>query len=364
MKKIGIFIGIVLTIFTGLFFTVSKGEEKPKVVDSVFRGIVVYPSDITSIGAIELVKFMREANLNLLGIHTNSLGINPMTGGFEDLPSLKTFLESEEGKILLKECKKLNISIEFESHVLKEVLPRELFDEHPEYFRMDENGVRQRNYNMCFSSEGAYQIIENNIIEITKWLKPTTHRYLFWTDDVGGAFCNCDLCKKYSESEQALMYENRLLTILRKIDPSATLAHLAYNNTLEAPVKVKPSDGIFLEYAPISRDYTKPLSEEHLQSLRDNLIIFPVKTAHVLEYWLDASMFSRMIKVRRNNVAKVPWNIQNCERDVKLYTGMGIKSITTFATWMISSDYVNKFGENNTLNVVNEYGSILKKYLK
>jgi hypothetical protein len=364
MNKIGIFIGIVLTIFTGLFFTVSKGEEKPKVVDSDFRGIVVYPSDITSIGAVELVRFMREANLNLLGIHTNSLGINPMNGGFEDLPSLKAFLESKEGQLLLDECEKQHIEIEYETHALQEILPRELFDEHPEYFRMDENGERQKDHNMCFSSENAFLEIEKNIVEIVKWLKPTTHRYFFWTDDVNNTYCHCDLCKNYTGSEQTLLYENRLLHILRKIDPLATLAHLAYGNTLTAPVKVKPSDGIFLEYAPISRDYTKPLSEEHLQSLRHNLIIFPAKTAHVLEYWLDASMFSRMIKVGRNNVAEVPWNIQNCERDVKLYTGMGIKSITTFATWMISSDYVKKYGEDNTLKVVSEYGSILKKYLK
>lgn len=364
MKNIGIFIGIVLTIFTSLFFTVSKEKEKTKVNDSVFRGIVVYPSDIISIGANELLKFMQKADLNLLGIHTNSLGKNPMTGEFEDLPNLKIFLESEDGKFLIKECKRLNISVEYEAHVLKEVLPRELFDEHPDYFRMDEEGVRQRNHNMCFSSEGAYKIIESNITEITKWLKPTTHRYLFWTDDVGGAFCHCDLCNKYSESEQALLYENRLLKVLRKIDPSASLAHLAYHNTLKAPVKIKPMEGIFLEYAPISRDYTKPISKEHLQSLNDNLLVFPAKTAHVLEYWLDASMFSRMIKVGRKNVAQVPWNLQDCDRDVKLYTGMGIKSVTTFATWMICSDYVDKYGEEHTYKVVNEYGSVLKGYLK
>jgi len=363
MKK-SLSVVVVLTIFAGIFFTDCKVNVKNKDADYVFRGIVVYPSDIASVGAINLIKFMREADLNLLGIHTNSLGRNPMTGGFEDLPSLKAFLESEDGKLLLEECKKLNISVEFESHVIKEVLPRDLFDEHPEYFRMDKEGVRQKNHNMCFSSEGAYQVIEKNIIEITEWLKPTTHRYFFWTDDVGGAFCNCDLCKKYSESEQALLYENRLLTILRRIDPSATLAHLAYHNTLKAPTRIKPLNGIFLEYAPISRDYSKPLPEQHLKDLEDNLQVFPANTAHVLEYWLDASMFSRMIRVGRNNVAQVPWNIRDCDRDVKLYTGMGIKSITTFATWMISSDYIRKFGEENTLRIIYEYGSVLKTPLK
>jgi len=355
---------ICCVILSNILLINCKGKLKAGRTDEVFRALVVYPSDIQSVGSASLIKFMQDAEINLLGIHTNSLGRNPMTGEFEDLQSLKNYLESEEGKNLLEECNNHNIFVEFESHVLKEVLPRELFNEHPEFFRMDENGVRQKNHNMCFSSEGAYEVIEKNIIEIMKWLKPTTHRYLFWTDDVGGAFCNCDQCKKYSESEQALIYENRLLTILRKIDPKATLAHLAYHNTLKAPANVKPLDGIFLEYAPISRDYTNPLSKEHLQDLQKNLMVFPAKTAHVLEYWLDASMFSRMIRVGRDDVAQIPWDIQNCERDVKLYTELGIKSITTFATWMISSDYIRKYGEVNTQKIVNEYGSVLKKYLE
>ncbi len=363
MKK-SLILLICCTLIISVVLTGCKEKTKSDRNNEIFRGLVVYPSDIISVGSSSLIKFMRDANLNLLGIHTNSLGRNPMTGEFEDLPNLKTFLESEDGKYLLEECRKHKIFVEYESHILKEVLPRELFDDHPEFFRMDKDGVRQRNHNMCFSSEGAYEVIEKNILEIIKWLKPTTHRYLFWTDDVTGAFCNCEQCAKYSESEQALIYENRLLAILRKEDPEATLAHLAYHNTLTAPVNVKPSDGIFLEYAPISRNYTEALSEEHQKNLRDNLTVFPAKSAHVLEYWLDASMFSRMIRVGRDNVAQVPWDLNNCERDIKLYTGLGIKSITTFATWMISSDYIRKFGEDNTRKIVNEYGSILEKYLE
>ncbi len=43
---------------------------------------------------------------------------------------------------------------------------------------------------------------------------------------------------------------------------------------------------------------------------------------------------------------------------------MGIKSITTFATWTISSDYIRRYGAENTDKIINEYGSVLKKYLK
>ena len=351
--RFNLFTGIILILFTTTLFAGSDEKEKNKTLDNKYRrGIVVYPSDIVSVGTLKLVEYMRNAELNLLAVHTNTLS--------ENLSALKAFLESKEGKLLLEECEKNNISVEFESHVLQEILPRELFSKHPEYFRMDKDGSRKNDHNMCFSSEEAYKVIEKNIIEISKWLKPTTHRYLFWTDDVEGGFCNCDLCKKYSESEQALMYENRLLTILRKIDPKATLAHLAYHSTLKAPSQIKPSDGIFLEYAPISRDYATALPEEHLRDLKENLKVFPANTTHILEYWLDASMFS---KWNRNSIVKVPWKMEYCERDVKLYRSLGITSVTCFATWMINGAYIKKYGEDTTRQVISEYGSVLKKYI-
>jgi hypothetical protein len=348
-----VLIGTVSVIITSILLAGFKKETQIQNTDKTYRrGIVVYPSDIISLGTSKLVRLMRDADLNLLGIHTNT--------GAENLSDLKAFLESKEGLLLQEECKKKNISIEFESHALQEILPRDLFNEHPEYFRMDRDGKRQKEYNMCFSSEGAFREIERNINEITKWLIPTSHRYFFWTDDVKHSFCCCESCKIFSESEQALLYENKLLSMLRKIDPLATIAHLAYGDTYKVPVKIKPLDGVFLEYAPISRDYTFPLPEVHLQNLKNNLMVFPENTAHILEYWLDVSMFSGW---RKSDLVRIPWKIQNCERDVRLYINLGIMSVTTFGAW-INNDYLNKFGEDSTHLVLTEYGSVLKKYLK
>lgn len=346
---------IILCLFLGsLLFACQPGRRDAKLSEThAKRGVVVYPSDIISIGSANFVELIGKSDINLLGIHSNTIT--------EDLSDLRSFIESEEGKSLLEECEEASVLVEFETHALQELLPRELFDNHPEYFRLDSDGIRNKDYNMCFTSDGAYREIEKNITEITKWMKPSTHRYFFWTDDVEHSFCNCDSCKKYTGSEQALLFENRLLTFLRKTDPAASLAHLAYGSTYRAPVNVKPLDGIFLEYAPINRDYSKPLSEEHLQNLENNLQIFPENTAHILEYWLDASMFSRW---NRNNLTRIPWSRNNCERDVKFYTGLGISSITTFGTWMINDDYIKKYGEDSTCSIIREYGTLLKESLK
>lgn len=323
--------------------TASLGLEQQ------WRGIVLYPSDLISVGPSQWVQMLKEAQINLLGIHADTV--------FEPLPKLQEFLESTNGVTFLAECEKANIGVEFELHALQGVLSRELFETHPEYFRMDADGHRQRDYNMCFTSEGAYSAMEKRLKEVTGWLKPTTHRYFFWTDDVAGAFCCCEHCKQYSPSEQALLYENRLLKMLRRVDPQATVAHLAYNETLNPPVKVKPGEGIFLEYAPIGRNYAEPLSAKHKASLEGNRKVFPAETVHVLEYWLDASMFSGW---KRNALKEIPWRENQCERDLVYYHALGVRSVTTFGAW-INKDYLQHFGAEPTQRMLNEYGSILRK---
>jgi len=315
-----------------------------------FRGVILYPSDIRSLGAEKLVGILQGAGINLLGIHSNTIT--------EDLDSLRIYLESADGQLLMGLCQKNGIDVEYECHVLKEMLPRFLFDTHPEYFRLDAKGTRTNDLNICFSCDEAWAVIEKSVTELLQWLQPTTNRYFFWIDDSRDGFCYCDKCAPYSPSDQALLYENRMLRIIRKINPEATLAHLAYASTLEAPEKVSPLEGIFLEFAPIGRDYVNSLPPEEYNALKKNLEVFPKETAHVLEYWLDASMFSGW---DRNNWTRVPWNPDECQRDIELYRGLGIESFTTFATWMLHQRYFELHGQDEAVKAVDEYSSLLKQ---
>jgi len=321
---------------------VSKSMES-------YRGVVLYPSDIRSLGAEKLVDILNKSNINLVGLHSNTLT--------EDLDSLYNFLNSQEGRLLIDLCEKNNIDIEYECHVLQEILPRSLFDKHPEFFRVDTTGTRTNDLNMCFSSEEAWAVVEENIIELLKWIKPTTNRFFFWIDDSYDGFCHCEKCKHYFPSDQALIYENKMLNIIRKSNSNATLAHLAYASTLEAPITIKPEDGIFLEFAPIGRNYKNSLSINEYNALEKNLQLFPKESAHVLEYWLDASMFSGW---ERDKWSKVPWNYNYCKRDVELYRNLGIRSYTTFATWMLHQHYFKLYGQDEAIKILKEYGTLLK----
>ena len=348
MKQRAIYTVILLFSLIPIFIFCNRNEKM--IEKKAFRGVVLYPSDIRSLGADRLIQILKEADINLIGIHSNTIT--------EDLDSLKIYLESVDGQLLSDLCKDNNIDLEYECHVLQEILPRSLFNEHPEYFRVDSNGVRTSDLNICFSSEEAWIVIEKNVTELIKWMKPTTNRYFFWIDDSYDGFCNCDGCKPYSPSDQALIYENRMLGIIQRVNPEATLAHLAYASTLDAPTTVKPEEGIFLEFAPIGRSYEDPLPSEQYKALKANLEIFPKETSHILEYWLDVSMFSGW---NRDKWSIVLWDTNFCKRDVELYRALGIESFTTFATWMLHQRYFELYGEEETIKVVKEYGSILKK---
>jgi hypothetical protein len=157
-----------------------------------------------------------------------------------------------------------------------------------------------------------------------------------------------------------LLLENRLVSELRALDPTAQLAHLAYANTITPPTRVKPAPGIFLEFAPIHRRYdiaytrqTAPEAKDPITLLTRGLQLFPADTAQVLEYWLDVSRFS---KWNRPGV-ELPWSKNIFTADAAAYAKLGIRHVTTFAVW-IDADYLRRFGEPRA---VEEYGAALQK---
>ena len=275
---------------------------------------------------------------------SNLIGLHAATSN-DPIDTLEAFIRSEAGRAFLDLCARKGVDVEYELHALETLLPRSLFGAHPEWFRENEAGERVADYNLCFSSEAVIEAIRPQLERLLDWMKPTTHRYFLWPDDKEWRYCSCAQCRELTPSEQTLLFENRLLALLREYDPQATLAHLAYHQTLPAPVKVRAAEGIFLEYAPILRDYADPLPPAQQQALRDNLLAFPPHSQHILEYWLDESMNSRWKKAALQPLSFDP---AQCERDVALYRELGAASITNFATWL-NADYIARYGATDAL---------------
>lgn len=295
------------------------------------RGVVIRPFDITNWPWPQKAK---EAGLSTIGTH-----VFPH--------EVADFIKTDDGQRFLQECRDLGIEVEHELHAMSDLLPRDLYDKDPNMFPMNAKGERVRDWNLCVHSKAAVDIACVNAVKYAELLRPTTGRYFYWVDD-GRPMCRCPKCRGLSDSDQALVLENAILEALRRADERATLAHLAYARTIKPPAQVKPEPGIFLEFAPIARQFDKPLSDrgvpQHAAFLDDldaNLAVFGSENAQVLEYWLDESLF-----FRRNGrkLTKIPWNNDVFLDDVATYAKRGIRHITTFAVY-VDAKYVAQFGE-------------------
>lgn len=312
------------------------------------RGVILNTHDLST---VDWPKLAHENGINTLGTH--------MYPG-----EVVEFLATEKGKKFMTDCEHYGIEVEHQLHAMAELLPRELFAEDSTMFRMDENGRRVGDWNCCVHSEKALDIIAQNAVKYAKLLPATNHRYYFWLDD-GKPTCQCEKCRELLPSEQALLIENAMIRALRKYDPQAMLAHLSYANSIEAPRKVKPEEGIFLEFAPIMRSWEKPLCDtevedrgmshaENLRHLKENLEVFPAENAVVLEYWLDVSLFSGWKKP----AVKLPWRRDVFLSDIDTYAKLGIRNVTSFAVYM-DSEYFKAYPDYSYLK---EYADGLKEY--
>jgi hypothetical protein len=327
-----------MLLIVGAVLSLSACKEK---VFFEMRGAILGVDDLKT---LDWPRLAHENGINTIGTH-----VTP--------DQVHEFIRSEAGQKFLADCKKYNIYVEHQLHAMRELLPRDLFDTDSTMFRMNKNGRRTKDCNLCVHSQRALDTVAANTVKYARLLPATNHRYYFWIDD-GQPMCACPQCSQYSDSEQALLLENHMIKALRGFDPQAQLAHLSYANTLSAPRKVKPAEGVFLEFAPIGRKYTNVLSDEVpelMRHLRENLEVFPVETAVVLEYWLDVSMFSRWKKP----AVKLSWNKAVFDQDIDLYAKLGIRNITSFAVF-IDDKYVELYGDDWTF--LNEYGMGMKKY--
>ena len=328
------------------------------------RGLVLVPGDTSLPNWPERA---RRAGLTTLALHEFTV------------MGILAFAVSDAGRAFLDQCRAAKLEIEYELHLMSDLLQRSLFAQHPEWFRMDASGQRTADANCCVHAPAALDHIARNAAVIARLLPSTSDRYFFWGDD-GASWCRCPKCKELSDSEQAVAVENRILKELRKDRPQATLAHLAYHRTLPAPRQVRPDEGLFLEFAPIDRAYGAindpsyngttdsgvfvPLKNrefrfrpkdhsngELLDFLDANLEVFPKATAQVLEYWTDVSVVSRKKPAR-----KQPFDAAVMRADLIEYRRRGLSQISSFAVW-VDADYAQRHGEPT---FIQDYGNLLR----
>ncbi len=294
------------------------------------RGILLGRTDLAQPNWPQL---FAQADLNVMGVH------HATAQEFID------YAASPTGSDVLRRFEQRGVAIEFEHHIMNELLPRRLFKDAPEMFRVNEKGERSNDKNLCCSSDLAIRTIRDNAETLARSLPKRTGRYFFWPDDAAN-WCRCPKCRDLTASDQNLVLANAILAGVRQFDPDATACCLAYAQTLPVPRSVKPAEGIFLEYAPIRRSYERPFNDpdcsqnrKHVEQLMPLLSFFGTKGAQVCEYWLDASRHSKWKRPSK----KLP-DVSAClEADMVFYAECGFESVTTFGCYL-DPDYWRMYG--------------------
>ena len=296
--------------------------------------LIVHPDELSR----KWIDRLKDLGVDTLGIHS--------VGGTEAHEHLAKMLEgqkSDKVKSLFDLATAEGLSVEYELHAASYLLPRELFESHPEYFRMEKNGERTINSNFCVSNKEALDLVSKRAAELADTLYASSDKFYFWLDDGKDLHCHCDKCRELSPSDQQLIALNSMLEAIKEKRPDAKLAYLAYCTTTDAPKKIKPHKDIFLEYAPFERDRKLParvMSEAERENLAKLFEVFDKRDSKILEYWYDNSMFSGWKKPPKAMIVDGEMLVD----DVSFYRELGFENISSFACYL-GSDYEELHGE-------------------
>lgn len=313
------------------------------------RGVVLLIDEIDD----RWLGLMKNAGLNVLGIH------EIVTEKPNSVEKILSRVAEKEKRAVLSCYEDAGIRIEYEMHAMEWLLPRERFDSDKEMFRLDGEGNRVRELNCCVSNPDALEIVSERAYLLAKTLGQSSHNYCLWPDDSFNSLCKCEKCRALGVgANHNIIMMNAVIRGLRAYDRDARLSYLAYADFLDPPT-LAPDEGLFLEFAPMQRNQSKPMSDPSdeantkYRDLLDRLLrVFDVKKSRVLEYWLDNAFNSGFVKPPK----KLVFRGSVIEDDIAFYSSLGFDFITTFGSYM-GNDYYELYGNPP----IGEYGRLLIK---
>jgi hypothetical protein len=230
-------------------------------------------------------------------------------------------------------AEKLGLRIEEGGHDLNMLFSKDLYKEHPEYFRMsqpeDFYGKRINDYNFCVTSPGMKAIIQKNYRKkIKSYVEKNIYAWHTWPEDLPGAgWCYCTTCRSFSSSDQVMLAMEMLAQVIREEKLPVRVPLLAYHDTMFPGRKYDAPKESFLLFAPRERCYAHaldepscPINNMHFHALSEWIKKFKdIDDAHTFEYYLDRVLFRGLY----------PTLLQVILDDMRIYQKAGIESHMT-----------------------------------
>lgn len=170
------------------------------------------------------------------------------------------------------------------AHTFQELLPDSVyFDEHPEYFAMNEEGERIRDTvngtQPCLTNPDVFDIVLENLRKILK--ENPKARFASVSQNDGDLFCHCDACRRVNEEEQTnggtiYRFVNRIAAALRDEYPDMLFDTLPYVFSTKPPEKEVMADNVSIRLCLMStcrehavKDESCPYNEKIRNYFRD-----------------------------------------------------------------------------------------------
>jgi len=200
-------------------------------------------------------------------------------------------------------AEELGLRLESGGHGLAGLIPRDLFQDKPELFRLEQPedfyGQRRHDWNCCATHPETRQLLQSRFREKAKTWKGL-HAVHLWPDDLdGGGWCFCTTCRSLSPADQAMLAMRHLADVVARDGLSLRIPVLAYHDTLFPGRRIDPSPEMFLLFAPRERCYAHAIDDprclrnrHYARALKDWAVKFrSIDDSHTFEYYFDQILF-------------------------------------------------------------------------
>jgi hypothetical protein len=235
---------------------------------------------------------------------------------------------------LLPDFQRRGIDVEYGGHVIPLLLPRALYADHPDYFPQSPDGTRTDLGNLCTSNPAALAAASANAVQYVREYGEASALHIWGADLWHGGWCACSACAVSSVQDQSLRTCNAVARGLAEAGCGRPVCYLAYHDTIEPQLTLRPDPNVVAEFAPRERCYGHALNDpecatnrRYARALERYVEIFDGRV-RLFEYYGDAILFFG---------CAVPLT-QVIRDDLDYYKQLGITAITmlqfgTFSLW-------------------------------
>lgn len=198
---------------------------------------------------------------------------------------------------LLPDFQRRGIDLEYGGHVIPLLLPRELYREHPDYFPAAPDGTRTDHGNLCTSNAAALATASANAVQYVREYPEMRVVHIWGADLWHGGWCHCTVCAGVNVQDQSLRVCNAVARGLAAAGVPRPVCYLAYHDTLDAALSVRPEENVVVEFAPRERCYGHAINDPACDTNRryatalERYVELFAGRVRLFEYYGDAILF-------------------------------------------------------------------------